>query len=542
MNSSRVNVLVGHLKGNEKYKEMWDKPDVVLLTKRDQVHPHLSRNFAPTPNEGSFAGLKVLEGKIPTDLEPGCYLRIGPNPKFDFTTNVPYHSFDGDGLIHSVTFPGNGTSASYVKRWVRTRRLVTSEQRGFDVSEIGEQLVGGFNYADHVFDSAPHGPQDKKRMGRANTNMVAHANRLFALEEQDLPYHIVASWDLDSHLRTVGKYDFQGKLAASTCTAHPKVCRKSGEMVLFSYDPVRPVIKHTVVSQHGTVDTEMLTVTLPDSEYGAMMHDFAITEHYSLLFDMRLNFDLSKFGDGETNPWVHRNDLPARFGVLPRHAKSESEVVWINVSPCAVFHFANAWEDDGNIITVIGSRMATFNFLQDTGAAQSDTPNKYGRLFEWKLDLNKRKCVSERFVDAADRFMSDFPQINTHYTGQKTRFVYAQSMIPDLKQIHAEYTGGLYLIRGLLKYDLETGEVVEKPYLSQHGELMLGTEAVFAPKVNAKSEDDGYLIVYVYDDSKEQSHCLVYNSQTLALECRLEMPERVPFGFHGYWLAGEVLK
>jgi hypothetical protein len=35
---------------------------------------------------------------------------------------------------------------------VRTKRLVASEKRGFDVSEIGEQQFGSFNYSEHVFD------------------------------------------------------------------------------------------------------------------------------------------------------------------------------------------------------------------------------------------------------------------------------------------------------------------------------------------------------------------------------------------------------
>jgi carotenoid cleavage dioxygenase len=61
-----------------------------------------------------------------------------------------------------------------------------------------------------------------RRMGRANTNLVSHAGRILALEEQDVPYEVVGSWDPQSQLRTVGKVSFQGQLK-SPFTAHPKV-------------------------------------------------------------------------------------------------------------------------------------------------------------------------------------------------------------------------------------------------------------------------------------------------------------------------------
>ena len=41
-----------------------------------------------------------IEGKVPAGLR-GTFLRIGPNPRFDFQ-NKPYHVFDGDGMIHKV--------------------------------------------------------------------------------------------------------------------------------------------------------------------------------------------------------------------------------------------------------------------------------------------------------------------------------------------------------------------------------------------------------------------------------------------------------
>ena len=43
---------------------------------------------------------------------------------------LPYHVFDGDGMVHMVQFESNG-SASYSNAWVRTRRLNKDAERGF---------------------------------------------------------------------------------------------------------------------------------------------------------------------------------------------------------------------------------------------------------------------------------------------------------------------------------------------------------------------------------------------------------------------------
>ena len=35
----------------------------------------------------------------------------------------------------------------------------------------------------------------------------------------------------------------------------------------------------------------------------------------------------------------------ARYGILPRHAKSEKEIIWFTTPSHYVFHFVNSWEE-----------------------------------------------------------------------------------------------------------------------------------------------------------------------------------------------------
>src|SRR5215510_16160387 len=77
-------------------------------------NPFLTGLFAPVSREITADDLPVI-GEIPKDLE-GVYLRNGPNPIF--APRGRYHWFDGDGMVHAITFRDG--KATYRNRWVRT--------------------------------------------------------------------------------------------------------------------------------------------------------------------------------------------------------------------------------------------------------------------------------------------------------------------------------------------------------------------------------------------------------------------------------------
>lgn len=63
---------------------------------------------------------------------------------------------------------------------------------------------------------------------------------------------------------------------------------------------------------------------------------------------------------------MHRTDIPARFGVMKRHPDTVTDadgggakpaVQWIETDACGLYHFANAWEEEGGrIVRVFGCR------------------------------------------------------------------------------------------------------------------------------------------------------------------------------------------
>ena len=66
-------------------------------------------------------------------------------------------------------------------------------------------------------------------------------------------------------------------------------------------------------------------------------------------------------------------------------------------------------------------------------------------------------------------------------------------------------------------------------------------EVVFAPADNAKNEDDGYLMTFVYDAPSDTSEFVIYDAATMSPDPVATVPlPRVPFGFHSSWVPATV--
>jgi carotenoid cleavage dioxygenase len=63
-------------------------------------------------------------------------------------------------------------------------------------------------------------------------------------------------------------------------------------------------------------------------------------------------------------------------------------------------------------------------------------------------------------------------------------------------------------------------------------------EPYFIPREGAASEDDGYLMSFVYDGERNASELMVLDAQDLSEPplARVILPARVPYGFHGSWV------
>lgn len=454
-------------------------------------NPYLLDNFAPIETEIQTENLQVI-GEIPPELN-GMFVRNGPNPQF--TPIGEYHWFDGDGMLHGI-YLENG-QASYKNRYVRTF--------GFErEKEAGKAIWSGLLEPPQL--DNPYGPSKNT----ANTALVWHGNKFLALWEGGAPHQI----QLPS-LDTVGSFNFDGKLT-SAFTAHPKVDPVTGEMMFFGYSLFQPPFLHYgIVSPEGELQ-KLIPIELP---VGVMMHDFAITEHYSIFLDFPLTFRPERAAQGQP-AFLFEKGTPSRFGILPRHGEP-SEIHWFESPSCYCFHTMNAYES-GDEVVLIACRMNSTNVLA-IEAEESARDGNIPFLYEWRFNLKTGEVKERRLGEIP----CEFPRVNEQYLGRKTRYGYAGKAAPT----------EVPLFDGLLKYDLATGDIQIHRFESG----CYGGEAVFVPHPQAQAEDQGWLITLIYDETSQRSELIVVDAQNVTQPAiaRVVLPQRVPYGFHGAWVDAE---
>lgn len=459
-----------------------------------QVNPYFDGNFAPVREEITATTLKVI-GELPPDLS-GMFVRNGPNPQW--SPIGKYHWFDGDGMLHGVRI-SNG-KATYRNRYVRTKAWKIE-------NEVGKAVWTG------LLEPPQKNNPPKPIKNPANTALIWHAGQLLALWEGGAPHAIRVP-----ELKTIGEYTYNSKLV-SPMTAHPKVDPVTGEMMFFGYRFTSPYLQYSVVSPEGKLlQTEPIDIAMP-----VMMHDFAITEDYTIFMDLPLNISKERMKRGEPLMKFER-DKPSRFGIVPRYGNN-SNIRWFESPACYIFHTLNAYEEEDEVV-LIACRMNSTTVLDTPQETHTDSEADTPRLHRWRFNVKTGKVSEEMLDDIA----SEFPRINENFLGQKTRYGYTAKAAK----------GTLPLFEGIIKYDFSTG----KSETHEFGTGRYGGEAVFVPRPSATAEDDGWLVTFVYSTVEETSELVVVNAQDITGEpvARVLIPQRVPYGFHGAWVSEEQLK
>jgi len=334
----------------------------------------------------------------------------------------------------------------------------------------------------------------------ANTHIISHAGKILALEEGHWPFEL--STDLD----TIGPHNYDGKLKTGM-TAHPKLCPETGELLFFAYGIAPPYLTYHRASADGTlVQSEEIQV-----KGATMVHDFNVTRNHVIFMDLPLVWNLeSAATSGLPIQWS--DEYGARLGVMPRDGKN-SDVVWYDIDPCYVYHPLNAYEDGDDIVIDV-CRMA---HSMKPGAKEV-----HPVLHRWTIH-QASGTVSESQLD--DRAV-EFPRVPDALVGLRHRYGYT-----------AEFGSGKPTAVAFRKYDLNSGASEAHDL----GAGRFGGEPVFVPAEGATSEDDGYLMSYVYDQAENKSELVIVDASNMTQPpvARIHLQTRVPAGFHGSWVADE---
>lgn len=472
---------------------------------------YLEGEFAPLSEEHTLTDLETI-GTIPDHLD-GRYLRNGPNPIGEIDPAL-YHWFGGDGMVHGIRIR-DGKAEWYRNRWVRAPLTAQALGERPPAGHFGPWGVGG------------------------NTNVIGHAGKTLALIEGG-----IASYELTDELDTVGVCDFDGTLTGGY-TAHPKRDPETGELHAVSYSWQRGnTVQYSVIGADGrarrTVDVEV--------SGSPMMHDFSLTEHHVVFYDLPVTFDARQAaamtvprglrlgarlllstligrvripdpiaarqpqGDPADRrlPYSWNPAYPARVGVMPRGG-GNADVRWFDVEPCFVFHPMNAYDDDETVVVDVVRHPKMFD--ADRRGPNDGPPT----LDRWVVDLADGKVREERFDDRPQ----EFPRVDERCLGKPHRYGYAPTV-----------TDGASTDNVLLKHDFVCGTTTSRSF----GNGKSVSEFVFQPASPDAGEDDGVVMGYVYDAATGRSELAVLDAQTLDDVAILKLPHRVPAGFHGNWI------
>ena len=144
-------------------------------------------------------------------------------------------------------------------------------------------------------------------------------------------------------------------------------------------------------------------------------------------------------------------------------------------------------------------------------------PTTAAVLWSWTIDLQSG-TVSQRQLD--DRSV-EFPRIDDRLAGLQAR--YAVSVGTN----------------ELVRYDLSRGSAVEHRFGTAESPGRPG-EAVFVPATTGPAnEANGWYLGYVYDPARAGSDLVILDASDFAGKpvARIKLPQRVPYGFHGNWIA-----
>lgn len=467
-------------------------------------NPYLHGVYAPTTEEIAAENLKVI-GELPVDL-CGAYFRNGPNPVFK--PKGLHHPFDGDGMVHAVYFRDG--KASYRNSFIHTAGLLKEQAEG---QTVWPGVMGKFDY------SLPEFPIKDT----CNTDITAFAGSLMPTwYNSGVPYKMDALT-----LENLGEYGLPGRTRRKM-SAHNHVDWNTGEMLFMDYGDEDPFMTYGVVNPDGTLRQEV-PIELPGPR---LPHDLGFTTNYTILHDLPFFHDMNILRNHGRRVLTFHRDLPTRFGIIPRYGNSE-DIRWFECDPCFILHVSNCWEE-GDWIVMDGSRSVNPMPPPEQNGGELSHMMAYMRNetnnYRWRFNL-KTGEVRENDIDDLN---TEFNKTNQLFHGVKTKYAYHQR-IPLLHE------GGHTLrFTALVKYNNETGQYDKWDY----GEGVYGSEAPFAPVKGAtrdNDEDDGYVITIVTDSNTWKSEALVFDAKDITPGpiARVQLPHRVPAGFHACWAREE---
>ncbi len=457
-----------------------------------------------TPFESK--ALRLIEGSIPVELK-GSFYQNGA-ARFSRGETSIGHWFDGDGAILAVRFDEGEARGCY--RYVATEGYCTE-------SDAGEFIKGGYGMlSPQPWLRRLGSPLTQAVKNVANTSVLALPDRLLALWEAAPPHRL----DLET-LETVGLDDLGSLKPNQGYSAHPKQDPKTREIFNFGIEAGPVTRLHLYRSDRTGKIVQRAAYKLDGVP---LIHDMVLAGRYLVfcISPVRLKLmpallQLRSFSDSltwqpdkGTEIWIFDCDT------LDRVSRSTAP-------PWFQWHFANGSLEQGEILLQL-VRYPDFrsNALLETVPTGLLADDLGGELWQLRIDsqtgqLKEQNCLYGQTCE--------FPAVMPGRVGQQPRHIYF-----DAHCLARETAGELF--GALAQLDMQSGEVVRFDF----GEnLYVNSPVCVRPPLG--NSGAGWVMTLVFDGDRNRSELWIFEAEAVdnGAIARLELPEVIPFGFHGTW-------
>lgn len=475
--------------------------------------PAFSGFAAPFRSEIDIQDL-VVEGEIPQDLN-GHFYRVQPDFIYPprYANDVP---FNGDGNVTLFRFDQGHVDVK--TRYVQTQRYKAQ-------SRARKALFGTYRNP-RTDDPSVEGLS----AGTANTNLVFHHGKLFALKEDSPPV------ELDpTTLETLDDYyTFGGDLSAKTFTAHPKIDPVSGDMFAIAYEAKGEAsrdIAFYAITPEGKIRWEAWI----EAPYACMIHDFALTQTHIAVLLVPMIVDVAAMEkDGVHFSWD--SSLPTWLGVIEREGDG-SDVRWFKGPEKCATHVMNAFSEGSQLHIDMdmadGNQFPFFPSLHEPW----DMKRASGKLSRISVDLDKddeHYQITELFPQ-----LGVLPRVDERYWSLPYHVGFMPVMDPTQpKSEHMRSAIG-FTINNWVRFDHNSGTT--SAYFP--GPSYTLQECQFVAKSADAREGEGYLIGVAnnYETMLSELHILDAENLEGGPLAMVKLPVRLRNGVHGHWVGAERL-
>ncbi len=458
--------------------------------------------------------LHSIKGKIPKDL-CGFFYRNGPG-RLERNGQRVHHPFDGDGMIASIHFQKGEANLS--NRFIRTKEWQEEEE------------AGKFLYRGVFGTQRPGGPIanafDIRFKNIANTNVVKLGGQLLALWEAASPYALDPIT-----LETYGVSSLNGALQPKEpFSAHPRFDpghHSSRRMVTFGVKtgPKSRVRLMEFSSEEGNAG-ELISSREDIFDGFCFLHDFAITPNWAIFLQNAISFNPLPFVLGQKGAaqcLSSKQGAKGKFWLIPRDCGSyagQSPQIF-DAPDGFVFHHVNAYEQENKLI--IDS--IHYPDFPEVGPKED--------FLKMNFDLIPAGILSRCEINLLNKQVS-----KTKFSKQCCEF----AMVNPLKQgVQAQFSWmaiagkeeGYAPLQGIKKINLLTLEEC----IWSAGPLGFVSEPLMVPRPNSQVEDDGWILVLVWNGERCGTDLVILKANNLDEESIVPLPISIPHGLHGSWVS-----